>query len=124
MKRISRVGQIKVTSTQFSSIVHIGDSCRVQPVSWILAVQKEVPRYWGNEGDFSKYGIYTQEIPKSQRKEELEMTTVNANPYIDVNTIYIIGISTAAVLQVGSTRDIETDSRVKHIRKLLTAAGR
>lgn len=122
MQRISVVDFIKVNSLSFSSILEIGDSTKITPVSQALAVQREVPLFFTNEGDFSQYPIFSRELPKPPKTNEtktLSTNTYNQNPIIKVGSIRVNGVSSAAVMQIGSTDTIHAESKVKHIRKLL-----
>ncbi|MEH7383670.1 spore germination protein GerPE [Bacillus sp. JJ1533] len=119
MKRISVVDFIKINAVLFSSIIEVGDTRRIAPVSQALAVQKEVPLFFSNEGNFSAFPFFERELPKVTIDEEIRMDTFHQNPVIKVNAIRIQAISTSSVLQIGSTREIETQAKVKHIRKLL-----
>ncbi|WP_453990536.1 spore germination protein GerPE [Bacillus nitroreducens] len=119
MKRISVVDFIKVNSLSFSSILEIGDSMKIKPISSALAVQREVPLFFTNEGDFSQFPIFSRDLPKVEVTESINMRIFNQNPIIKVNSIRIDGVSSAGVMQIGSTETIHTESKVKHIRKLL-----
>ncbi|MEH7235541.1 spore germination protein GerPE [Bacillus sp. JJ1562] len=119
MQRISVVDLIYVNSVSFSSILEIGDSQKITPVSQALAVQREVPIFFTNEGDFSKYPIFSRELPKVKVTETVNMNIFNQNPVIKVDSVRVTGVSSAAVMQIGSTETIHTESKVKHIRKLL-----
>lgn len=119
MKRISVVDFIKVNSLSFSSILEIGDSMKIKPISSALAVQREVPLFFTNEGDFSQFPIFSRDLPKVEVTETINMRIFNQNPIIKVNSIRIDGVSSAGVMQIGSTETIHTESKVKHIRKLL-----
>ncbi len=119
MKRLSVVDYIRINAVLFSSIVEVGDTRRIAPVSQALAVQKEVPLFFSNEGSFSAFPFFERELPKVTIDEKINMNTFHQNPVIKVNTVRILAISSSSVLQIGSTREIETQARVKHIRKLL-----
>lgn len=119
MQRISVVDFIYVNAVSFSSILEIGDSKKITPVSQALAVQREVPVFFTNEGNFSKYPFFSEELPKVKVTETVNMNVFNQNPIIKVDSIRVTGVSSAAVMQVGSTETIHSESKVKHIRKLL-----
>ncbi|MFS0864179.1 spore germination protein GerPE [Fredinandcohnia sp. 179-A 10B2 NHS] len=119
MKRISVVDYIKINALLFSSIFEIGDTTRIAPVSKALAVQREVPIFFTNEGDLSNYPIFTKELPTVPINERISMESYHQNPVIKVNSIRILGVSSSSVVQIGSTEIIESQSRVKHIRQLL-----
>src|SRR5690606_369836 len=119
MKRISVVDFIKVNSLSFSSILEIGDSMKIKPISSAPAVQREVPLLFTNEGDFAQFRIFSRDHTKVEVTESIHMRIFNQNPIIKVNSIRIDGVSSAGVMQIGSTETIHTESKVKHIRKLL-----
>lgn len=119
MNRLSVVDFIKVNSLSFSGILEIGDSKKITPYTQALAVQREVPLFFTNEGDFSAYPIFSRELPSVTIEEAVSMDTYHQNPTIKVGSIRVIGVSSAAVMHIGSTGTIRAQSKVKHIRKLL-----
>ncbi|MEH7386718.1 spore germination protein GerPE [Bacillus sp. JJ1521] len=119
MKRLSVVDYLRINAVLFSSIIEVGDTRRIAPVSEALAVQQEVPLFFTTEGNLSDYPIFTKELPKVIIEEEINMNTFHQNPVIKVNAIRILAVSASSVLHIGSTREIETQARVKHIRKIL-----
>ncbi|WP_213410469.1 spore germination protein GerPE [Xylanibacillus composti] len=119
--RISRVGHVKVTSKELSSITLIGDSVAITPRTNVLAVQRERPHYLGQEGDLQQFPFYEQPMPKlAARSAGPELFARNNSPFIDVGSLRILGLSASAVLHIGSTSFIDAESRVKHIRQLLS----
>ena len=119
-RRFSQVGTIKVTAVTFSSIFEIGDSNNITPSVKALAVRREVPIFFSNEGGFDQFSIFTRPLPKVAVNESVTMATYNNKPFINVNMIRIHGVSSSAVFQVGSTNVINAEARVKHIRQLLS----
>jgi spore germination protein PE len=119
MPRISAVNTIKVNSLTFSSTVLIGDSTEITPVSRALAVQREAQIFYENEGDFASFPIFSQPIPKPEITERITINRINQSPIIKVNHVKVLGISSSSVFQVGSTKIIDAEARVKHIRQLL-----
>ncbi|WP_274363489.1 spore germination protein GerPE [Paenibacillus thermotolerans] len=119
MFRTSRVGGIKVRSLLFSSTIHVGDCLNISPHSSVLAIQREQPRFRGNEGDLSRYPVFQQPFVRPEHEEPDFMSVESLDPFIDVGIVDIIGISVAAVLQIGSTGDVDTTTRVKHVREIL-----
>lgn len=117
--RLSSVDFIYVNSVSFSSILEIGDSNKITPTSSALAVQREVPIFFTNEGSFSAYPIFSRELPSVTINEAINMTVWNQSPIIKVGTIKVTGVSSSGVMHIGSTNIIDAKSRVKHIRKLL-----
>lgn len=117
--RISRVNEIDLMSLSFSSYFHIGDSFHIKADSKALAVKREFPRFYGNEGSFSAYPVFSITTPTPVITESVNMCISNPNLNICVNRIDVYGVSSSSVLQIGSTQTICADSRVKHIRQLL-----
>jgi spore germination protein PE len=116
--RVSIVRQISINSNVLSSIVRIGDSVTIQPRSKVLAVQREAPLFLGDEGELDPFPIFSVQLPKVPIPTDIHTSFDNKNSLIGVNSIRIIGLSTAAVLQVGSSQRIDSEARVKHIRQL------
>ncbi|WP_078381486.1 spore germination protein GerPE [Sutcliffiella halmapala] len=119
MMRISRVNEVGLMALAFSSTFHIGDSCYIKADSKALAVKREFPRFYGNEGNFSAYKVFTENTPTPVITEMVSMQISNQNPDICVNRLTVNGVSSSSVLQIGSTQTICANSRVKHIRQLL-----
>lgn len=119
MKRISKVNTIKINDLSYTSTFLIGDSVEITPKSKALAVQREVSTFFDYEGRFEDYEIFTKKIPIPTINENLAIERINENPLIKLDNLNILGVSNASILQIGSTKHIEAESRVKHIRKLL-----
>jgi spore germination protein PE len=117
--RISKVEEVELHSLSFSSYFHIGDSCHIHAKSKALAAKREYPRFYGNEGNFSAYSLFSITNPKPVITENVKMSVSNPNPDICVNRIKVTGVSASSVLQVGSSISIDAEARVKHIRQLL-----
>lgn len=120
ISRLSTVDYIFVNSIGFSSILEIGDSKKITPVSTALAIQRELPLFFTNEGSFSKYPIFKRKLPKIPFTENINMAICNQKPIIKVGSVKVTGVSASAVMQIGSTELIDAEARVKHIRMLLT----
>lgn len=121
--RISNVNEINVHTLIFSSHILIGDSCIIDARSKALAVKREYPLYYGNEGSFAEYPIFSLENPIPIVSEKVQMSVSNPNPNIHVNRIRVKGISSSSILQVGSTNTIFAEAKIKHIRQLLGNSG-
>ena len=119
LQRISNVDKLNVKILSFSSIIQLGDSCITNGFSRALAVQREKEEFYGNEGNFPSYSVFTKPIPLPPITEEISTFTHNANPVIKVKHIDIIGISSSSILHVGNTRHVSMEVRVKHIRQEL-----
>lgn len=117
--RISVVDQSKVHAVVFSSTVFAGDMKEFSPITYALAVQREIPIYNANEGDLSQFIIFQSQIPEPSKQNPVPVTVTNENPYIRVGAVNILSVSTSSLFQIGSNQYIRAESRVKHIRQLL-----
>ena len=118
MRRTSVVHDIKVLVCQLGSATFIGDNQVVDSRAWVLAVQRELPEFLGNEGNF-RYRVYHAELPAPGLGTSVRLRRTNESPWIKVGHVKIISISVAGVLQVGSTSIIDADNRLKLFRQLL-----
>ena len=117
LQRLSSVDHLKVMIASFSSILQLGDSCIINGFSRALAVQREAEVFYGNEGNFPSYPVFTKPIPLPPINEQFTTFTHNLKPVIKVQEIDIIGISSSSILHVGNTRNVSMEVRIKHIRQ-------
>lgn len=120
LQRTSVVDEVKLDILIFSSVLEIGDSTLIHALSWALAVQRETELFFGNEGDFYVYPIFTKPLPPTPFFENLTSQTELFHPVIKVNSIHVLGVSSASVVHIGSSRHIIMESRIKHVRQLLS----
>ncbi len=120
MKRISVVKSLYIHSLLFSAISHIGDSYTLSPESKVFAVARELPVYHDIEDDLPDYPVFTEQIPIPEITEHVNVTIKNESPTITTGSISIIGVSTSAIVHIGSTEHIDAQSRIKHLRQFLT----
>lgn len=113
--RISKVGAVKVNAMRESAIFHIGDSVGYNPRSNGFALDRLNPTFTEPENIFSN-SIYHMPIPKPYFTENVLMNKQDVSPSIRVGGIRIIAIGNASVFQIGSTKYIDTESRIKHVR--------
>lgn len=118
--RISVVDQTKVNAVVFSSTFFVGDMKQFIPKTYALAVQREIPIYNGNEGDFTPYLTFSSPIPVPSQQNTVPVEAINENPFIHVGAIQVLSVSTSSLYQIGSTDYIDAESRIKHIRQLLS----
>ncbi|WP_286170513.1 spore germination protein GerPE [Bacillus sp. NTK071] len=119
--RSSLVNWINILSVDSSGTVQIGDSNQITPETKIFAIQREKPIFKGNEyEDLSPFSIYSQQLPIPLLTEAINHVTVHENPVIKVNSIQVLGVAASGVIHVGSTRTIQSESRVKNIRQFFT----
>ena len=117
--RTSYVHSIHVDSVAYSSIIQLGDSTFVQGFSRAMAIQRETELFYGNEGNFSAYPVFSEPIPLPPITETLWLEINNRIfSSIKVNDINIIGISASSMLHVGNSQSVQMETRIKHIRQL------
>ncbi|WP_299091827.1 spore germination protein GerPE [uncultured Metabacillus sp.] len=117
ISRFSNVNRAYVNTVGISSVFNIGDSMQITPLIKVLAIQREQEIYYDEEGKFSQFPIFEEEIPQPVFYEQLTTNFFNKNPKINVDSISVTSISSSAILQIGSTKDIVCESRTKHIRQ-------
>jgi spore germination protein PE len=117
--RTTFVDKIHVEGVSFSSILQIGDSCIINGLSRALAVQRETEIYFGDEGSFSAYPVFSESIPFQPINETVTLIFHNPQPLIKVDNIDITAISSSSILHVGNSKHISMEARLKHIRQLL-----
>ncbi|MFN2747046.1 MULTISPECIES: spore germination protein GerPE [Bacillus] len=121
MIRTSKVKFLKAESVGITSTLKIGDVDELNLKTKILAVQRSLSLFFGYEGSFRQddFQLYRQPIPHLLPETGVRTAFFHEVPAIRVRAVKIWGVSTSSVAQVGSTRRIMADSRVKHIRKLI-----
>lgn len=119
MTRFSVVKSIKIRSIQIAGTGHFGDSYALVPRSKVLAVARELPIFSDEDDDVSQYEIYTRPIQLPPITDEVQVTRNNEQPYIRAGHISIHGVSTSGIVHIGSTKHIDTEARVKHMRQFL-----
>ncbi len=123
-QRTSVVPNIFINSISFSSVFEIGDVSKINTSSQALAVQREYPLFVENEANYSSYQIFSENIPIPVIHEFVDQTFIHENPIIKVDSLKITGISNSSVVQVGSADSLFAETRVKHIRQLLSSTNR
>lgn len=119
MDRISVVGRTKILNVSNASIFHVGDSVEMKPKAKVLAVQREVSSFLGDEGSFKAYRIFSQPIPEVEATEKVAMDVRNPNRWIKVSRVSVMSVTASSIFQIGSSNELDTEARVKHIRQLL-----
>lgn len=118
LSRYSQVQTLKIKSVIISSIIQIGDSRIINSLSRALAVQRETEIFLGQEGDYSKYSIFSEPIPLPGIEEDIVFQRMNLSPCIRVPHIDVIGVSSSSVIHIGNSEHVSMEARVKHIRQL------
>ncbi|MED3623074.1 spore germination protein GerPE [Neobacillus thermocopriae] len=117
-QRTSYVDNIHVKSISYSSIFQIGDSHYIYQLSRAIAVQREAEIYYDNEGEFSNYRVFTQPIHFEPIDEPISIQQHQLHPIIKVNNMNITGLSSSSMLNIGSSKHLSLEARVKHIRQI------
>ncbi|MFB0845641.1 spore germination protein GerPE [Paenibacillus oleatilyticus] len=117
--RTSVVRSLKVNDVGYGSAIFVGDLVDFSPVTYVFAVQREIPVFYGDEGHLSAYPIYSAPLPKARQEPAVQMDVTNTSPVICAGDVRVIAISAASMVQFGSVRSIRAESRVKNIRQLL-----
>lgn len=120
MKRTSIVGDIDILGVTRSSIVHIGDTVCIRPRNRVLAVQRQKAVFQSNEGSFEQFPIFTTPIPIPEIVIPVTMCADNLQSVIQVGRVQILGISSSSIMQVGNSRNIDAEARIKNIRQFIT----
>lgn len=118
-KRLSHVNHVRVDTAYNSSIIQIGDSKEIHAIAHGLAVQREKPVFWGDEGDFKRFAIFRKPSPLPTYPDPLLMKKRNESGIIRVENMYVSGLSAAGILHIGSCEHMLLESRLKHIRHLI-----
>lgn len=118
LSRSSSVDCLNIKTVSFSSVIQLGDSTHLNGLSRILAVQREYDIFFGWEGNFQDYSIFSEPIPLPPIRENIVIHRRNLNPIIKVGRIDIIGVAAASTVQIGNSKTVCLESRVKHIRHL------
>nr|WP_231622412.1 spore germination protein GerPE [Halobacillus karajensis] len=116
IKRMVYVDEMETQSLTIGSILEIGDVYRAAPFSKILAVQRE----GGVQSDvfnFEDYSIFSLKSTPPLAPVEIQSYTYQNRP-IQVDSIRVLGVSTASVFQIGGIEHINAINYTKHFRLL------
>lgn len=121
MTRWSVIDCIKVFNLSEASFIQVGDNMSFNSASKVITVQRQVPTFYANEGNFNKYPIFSRALPLPETQETISMNIINECDVIKVGSITIIGVAGSSVFQVGKNTMIESEARVKEFKQLITA---
>lgn len=122
MTRTTVVKQVIVTSISSASTFMAGDCCKLSSQTRALAVQRQVAVFFPEEGEFEDYAAFTEDIPKQAITQQVQMRCIQESPNIRVNRVDVIGVAEGSAMQLGSTRLITLESRIKHFRQFVEKA--
>ncbi|MDF1507380.1 spore germination protein GerPE [Robertmurraya sp. DFI.2.37] len=117
-KRTSAVDRVIINSLSIVSTFEVGDSSQIQAFSRAIALQRERQTFFSNEIKFSDFDIFTETIPVEPIFENVSFETNSVHPIIKVGFLDITGVSTSSIIHIGNTKNINMESRIKHIRHL------
>ncbi|WP_438421574.1 spore germination protein GerPE [Bacillus siamensis] len=120
LKRISRLRNAKINSVGIGSVFQAGDSNEINMKVKVLADQRSVAVYRDDEGSFNtkEYQIFRQPAVMPLPETGVQSAFSHENPSIRVRNLKVQGVSSASVVQIGSTSVVLGDSRLKHIRQI------
>jgi len=114
-QRATRIRQIYILSTVFSSIIQIGDSKKIAPISDILAVQKYGQPAKEEDFPIDDYPIFQAKLLPKIRVREACGEHYHSND-IKIKNLEVQTVSTSSIIHLGSTREVQSLARIKHIR--------
>ncbi|MGR9050884.1 spore germination protein GerPE [Halobacillus faecis] len=117
IKRMVYTQHVDITSVLIASIVDIGDVYRAAPSSKVLAVQKEGLEFKADIYDFEDFPIFSQESSPPLPPIQVDSFHYHNRP-IEVDYVRVVGVSTAAVFQIGGIDHIDAINYTKHFRLL------
>ncbi len=108
---------IEILSVLIASGLLIGDLFRFAPSAKVLAVQKEGPYFIKEEVDFKNYSLFSRLPSPPLPPVNVETFQYNNAP-IQVDELFVLGVSTTSLVQVGGIEHIDAKARIKHFRIL------
>jgi spore germination protein PE len=121
--RTANVHSISINSLGSSSCLQIGDSIEIHNVTHALAVQRERELFFENEGDLRAFSIFNRLQPLTPSVDDVEMQTTSLHPIIKVGKIDVLALSSSAILHIGNSEHIQSETRIKHIRQVETVGN-
>lgn len=121
MRHISVVHQASISSLGLDAVFQIGDTNHAELKNRAIVVHREIPYYLAQEGNWEVYEIFVDdEITIPTRVNEVYMTVINENPFIEVGCITIQSMLSACCLHIGSIDYVFSNSRILQIRQFVT----
>ncbi|MEC0255740.1 spore germination protein GerPE [Paenibacillus lautus] len=122
MKRHSHVDHMYIINISNSSACICGESGHIDANTRALAVQRQVPVFFEDEGNYEDYSIFSRSIPTWPSQSDVELNIIQDHKKIHVGCLEIIAAASASVVQVGPNDTMDLESRVKAIRHFITDA--
>ncbi len=119
--RTSQVGALCIISAASSAAIQIGDRGETRATLRALAVQRKEDHTEAGNVYFESYSIFSKPyailVDPTADEEDMPAAFSHAEPCIRVGYIRIIAAGSAASVQLGNSRLVGGDSRIKHIRQ-------
>lgn len=117
MKRTSLVRHITVQSIEESSLFQCGDTGLIRARSSSSAISRTPPSVQLGE-DMGVETAWTKSAPEMAADESVTMNVHNEAAILTVKQVRVLGLSEAAVFQVGTNIRIELASFLRKVRDL------
>ncbi|MFD2924291.1 spore germination protein GerPE [Halobacillus naozhouensis] len=117
-KRLAVAHTAQVNSVTIGSGLLIGDVNQLNPRSRAIAVQREGPHTIEDHVSFTTYPIFQREPSPMLPPLTISSSFHHVDHEICVDSMFILGASTASAIQIGGIDHIDAHARVKHIRIL------
>ena len=120
MKRASLVGSVHIITVLYSSTMISGMTGIIKADTRGIAVQRKVPVFFEDEGNFEDYPIFSRDIPQWSRISDTEVKRINEIPVIRVGSVEVLSLTTSSAIHVGPNCELDLESRIKAIRHFIT----
>ena len=107
MKRHVLVDNVYIINISNSSACICGESGHIDAYTRALAIQRQVPVFFEDEGNYEDYPIFSRSIPAWQLPSEVDLDVIHDHKTIHVGCLDVIATASASVVQVGSIDTIE-----------------
>jgi spore germination protein PE len=117
MGRYVHISQSGINSIAYSSIFNIGDTVNFNPKFRAIAMQRE-GNVWNDNYDlqFNYYSIFEREAKWLESSLPIETNYHHHDNNIIIGNISITGVSQSSSVQFGGLKNINAETRLKHIR--------
>jgi spore germination protein PE len=113
--RLSVVGTLAVDTLLFSAVVQVGDNDSTRLFNRTIAMHRAIPRFHGDETRFAAYSIFFRPLPSWGTPPQMLEISGPAGA-IRVGSVRVITLAASSLVRIGSGRNLEAESRIKHIR--------
>ncbi|MCD9021375.1 spore germination protein GerPE [Cohnella silvisoli] len=114
--RNTTLGRLFVNTISSSGIVQLGDNKNSTLTSRVLAVQRAIPDFEGDEYRFASYPIFYLPRLTLQPCVAVAFHSCSSLPNIQVGSLETIGVDSSSLLRVGCGGPLLAESRIINIR--------